>query len=295
MAEIKQFIYTGIINGPQGPTGPQGPQGEQGETGPVGPTGPQGDKGDKGEQGPVGAQGDKGAVGPRGEAGVTGPIGPTGPQGVQGTIDTATLEQINTSISNLQNDKQDKLVSGENIKTINGESILGQGDMVISGGTSGEETDPVFTSWKNSADIALGENTSTGLRSVAIGCRAKVYGNEQVAIGAYSNARSMNNSKCVLIGSETEANDNNQIAIGTNAKPKNGYEINLGYYTKSATGTTDEQRTHFVVGGIGNGKNCLEVRNSYDMYVWNLEDGVMTCLQTYIKSLESRIAALENK
>ena len=38
------------------------------------------------------------------------------------------------------------LISGTNIKTINGESILGSGDLVISGG--GEETDPVWTAEK---------------------------------------------------------------------------------------------------------------------------------------------------
>lgn len=38
------------------------------------------------------------------------------------------------------------LISGTNIKTINGESILGSGDIVISGG--GEETDPVWTAEK---------------------------------------------------------------------------------------------------------------------------------------------------
>lgn len=34
-------------------------------------------------------------------------------------------------------DKQDKLVSGTNIKTINGQSILGSGNIEISGGSSG--------------------------------------------------------------------------------------------------------------------------------------------------------------
>lgn len=38
------------------------------------------------------------------------------------------------------NDKQDTLVSGENIKTINGESIVGSGDITIAGG-SGEKGD----------------------------------------------------------------------------------------------------------------------------------------------------------
>lgn len=42
-----------------------------------------------------------------------------------------------TDIRNLINDKQDKLVSGVNIKTINNASILGEGNIDISGGTGG--------------------------------------------------------------------------------------------------------------------------------------------------------------
>lgn len=40
--------------------------------------------------------------------------------------------------------EQPKLISGENIKTINGESILGEGDIAISGGIA-KETDPIFS------------------------------------------------------------------------------------------------------------------------------------------------------
>lgn len=42
---------------------------------------------------------------------------------------------IETSIQNIITDKQDKLLSGTNIKTINGESILGEGDIIIEGGS----------------------------------------------------------------------------------------------------------------------------------------------------------------
>lgn len=48
-------------------------------------------------------------------------------------ISSNEVSQITTnksSITNLQNNKQDKLVSGTNIKTINGTSLLGEGDMV---------------------------------------------------------------------------------------------------------------------------------------------------------------------
>ena len=50
------------------------------------------------------------------------------------------------SAYDLANGKQDKLVSGTNIKTINGESILGSGDIEISGGgTGGGEDIRYFT------------------------------------------------------------------------------------------------------------------------------------------------------
>lgn len=49
--------------------------------------------------------------------------------------------------------KQDKLVDDQNIKTINGQSILGKGDLVIGGGSSsGEE-------WEHICDIPVVEDT----------------------------------------------------------------------------------------------------------------------------------------
>ena len=39
--------------------------------------------------------------------------------------------KINTSVSNLETEKQDVLISGTSIKTINGVSILGSGDIEI--------------------------------------------------------------------------------------------------------------------------------------------------------------------
>ena len=60
-------------------------------------------------------------------------------------ITTEELENIlaeknyatNTNISELLNKKQDTLVSGVNLKTINGNSLLGNGNLIISGGTGG--------------------------------------------------------------------------------------------------------------------------------------------------------------
>ena len=51
------------------------------------------------------------------------------------------IEALNT----LVNTKQEALVSGSNIKTINGNSILGSGDLVIEGGGSGGDTNVIET------------------------------------------------------------------------------------------------------------------------------------------------------
>ena len=102
--------------GPQGERGEVGPQGPIGETGPIGPQGPKGERGEQGPQGEIGPKGDKGDVGPmgpKGDKGDKGDIGPEGPQGPKG--EDAVLPSF---------------------KTINGETITGEGDIAISGGAS---------------------------------------------------------------------------------------------------------------------------------------------------------------
>lgn len=47
-----------------------------------------------------------------------------------------SVEDVSGEVATLSTDKQDNLVSGTNIKTINGESILGSGDIEISSGGS---------------------------------------------------------------------------------------------------------------------------------------------------------------
>lgn len=75
------------------------------------------------------------------------PAATTGAYGVtklnSSTNSTSTTEAATPSavraVYGIAGGKQDKLVSGTNIKTINGESILGSGDISISGGGSGED------------------------------------------------------------------------------------------------------------------------------------------------------------
>ena len=137
--------------GPQGPQGPQGvtgatgPQGPKGDTGATGATGPKGDKGDTGATGPQGPKGDKGDKGDTGATGATGATGPQGPGGPAGSDADVTAANITAALGytpvspTLLATKQDTLESGVNIKTINNQSLLGNGNIDIQG--SGSVTD----------------------------------------------------------------------------------------------------------------------------------------------------------
>lgn len=57
-----------------------------------------------------------------------------------------TNAEVDTNFINLNTDKQENLVSGTTIKTINGSSILGAGDLVLSTGknTDGGAPDTIY-------------------------------------------------------------------------------------------------------------------------------------------------------
>lgn len=55
---------------------------------------------------------------------------------ISGLATIKSVEEISGEVATLSTDKQDKLVSGTTIKTINGDSILGEGNIEISSGSS---------------------------------------------------------------------------------------------------------------------------------------------------------------
>ena len=96
--------------------------------------------------GKPGPQGEQGPKGDKGEQGVQGPAGLQGEPGSDYVLTDNDKQDIATvvagDLSNKLDSKQDKLVSGENIKTINNQSILGEGNLAISSGAKliGEAT-----------------------------------------------------------------------------------------------------------------------------------------------------------
>ena len=90
-------------------------------------------------------------------------------------LDKDGLTYYDGKIKAVVNKKQDKLVSGQNIKTINGQSVLGSGDIPISGGGSAGVT----SIGGKTGDIKLGDGLDIigqTLKCTDIGSiRAKIY------------------------------------------------------------------------------------------------------------------------
>jgi hypothetical protein len=90
-----------------------------------------------------------------------------------GNVDnTADLDKpVSTATQTALNAKQDTLVSATNIKTINGESVLGSGDLVVSGGSGGSGLQGAQIQFNNNGNQAtfgfnaqiVGANGGTGI------------------------------------------------------------------------------------------------------------------------------------
>ena len=69
------------------------------------------------------------------------------PLAVESHLHTGVYEPADATIlktANIGTTVQEQLVSGTNIKTLNGSSVLGSGDLVLSGGATGGGTDRIF-------------------------------------------------------------------------------------------------------------------------------------------------------
>lgn len=94
-----------------------------------------------------------------GDADNTQPLTPTDKQQIESAI-----QQNTDDIIVLQNNKQDVLISGENIKTINNESILGSGNIEIGGGGGGTSDYTNLTNKPKINNVELnGNKTSSDL------------------------------------------------------------------------------------------------------------------------------------
>lgn len=149
--------------------------------------------------------------------------------------------------------KQDKLVSGTNIKTINSNSLLGGGniqidapDMVQEPGSSTTSvmsqeavSKLIYKDTTNRKSIVIGEGASVGIdgyEAVTIGNSASVIASEGIAIGknattsrgygiAFGSGASASQSYSIALGSRSTASARGEISVGGPNLGDNGYNL----------------------------------------------------------------------
>jgi hypothetical protein len=170
------------------------------------------------------------------------------------------------------NKKQDTLVSGTNIKTVNGESLLGEGDIVINGETdmsnyyTKEEANTALNSKANNDSVLhiAGEETITGVKTfngrvnflgsgdsnamyLSTNTRLNVNGTTNTVLGFSSGTFLINNAayNLTLRGKGTRPTYNNTTlalssdipaAVTENTISGWGFTKNTGTYNKPSTG-----------------------------------------------------------
>ena len=209
-----------------------------------------------------------------------------------------TKSETDNAITAATSTKQDTLVSGTNIKTINGETLLGEGNIEIQGGggggkaieagrgisiTTGETADTINCTVPASASsgnysIMFGQpnlsDDARGSKSITGGQWSKAYAEGSVAIGQ------MNESKSPwawAVCNGTMAVGKSSFACGEHNSTNNTGEFACGYANVTNGGSDTSIMTLFTVGnGTYKGgyqrHNALDIRMNGDIYIPDTND-----------------------
>ena len=157
---------------------------------------------------------------------------------------------------------QPKLTSGTDIKTINGESILGSGDIVISGG--GEETDPVWTAEKVNYYTKTEVNTSLETKAnkteiPTVPTNVSAFTNDAGYLTQHQTLKTINGETIV-------GNGNIEISSGEETDPIWTAE-KVNYYTKTEVNSSLESKAD---------KTEIPSLNGYATEQWVGQQGYLT-------------------
>lgn len=152
-------------------------------------------------------------------------------------------------------DKQDKLVSGTNIKTINGSTILGSGDITISGGNGGNVgTDPSF----NSVIVEQTGAENTGV---------KLYANRQGDLYSIKRADTSVNRK-ILTNSDIDPSKvvltNKQQKISAVTLFESLY-VGSDYWKASITANSNSSSQYYMILSANAGEFRFECPAKYNL------------------------------
>lgn len=99
------------------------------------------------------------------------------------------IAKVNENIDDIYIEKQDTLVSGTNIKTINGSSVLGSGDLAISGGSGNVVATHVLAKPRSGFYYGTGLYLNTNVTTMT---------NGQMALSAFTPAYNLTVSELVM-------------------------------------------------------------------------------------------------
>ena len=227
-----------------------------------------------------------------------------------------TKTETDNAITAATSTKQDTLVSGTNIKTINGETLLGEGNIEIQGGsgggkaieagrgisiTTGETADTVSLNEAISAStassstyIAIGSGANavagynaflTNSGGIAIGSGATA-NRKDICIGNGANGYNINHSGLICIGLSSVSKQGG-ISIGnySEAYGESGFDqyggISIGFNSKTQSRNAIAIGYNTVASGTTktNINNQIKVDDSNQIYIYNKDNTEMICLQ----------------
>lgn len=153
----------------------------------------------------------------------------------EGTIDlTLTSTSISDGTTTLDiSGKQDTLVSGTNIKTINSTSILGSGNIaLLKNGATGTSSFAIPGTSTSNYSTQIGQGADVTIYSTAVGYAASAR-SRGVAIGSNATATPTYGA---AVGYHARAADY-AVSVGSYAEATANYAIQLGYGTNSTANT----------------------------------------------------------
>ena len=196
--------------------------------------------------------------------------------------------------------KQPTLVSGTNIKTINNESLLGEGNINIQGGgggkavnagtnisiTTGETADTInctlpISDGTGEGSIIVGDSecTANGNYAISLGHNSDVdghyslcHGSNSYVLGRFSFAFGDNckvntdNNHTFMLGNGNSSTRDFQFSYGDRVNPKNRLEFSFGTYNNSSSATTSFGDSGNTMFSIGNGYDFSSTHNWHNAF-----------------------------
>ena len=203
-----------------------------------------------------------------------------------------TKTETDNAITAATSTKQDTLVSGTNIKTINGETLLGEGNIEIQGGSGGgkaiEAGRGISITTGETADtvsLNLPISAGTGTNSIIEGVGTFASGNYSHAEGGATSAKG--------IASHSEGMNARAKGVASHAEGQfttanNTSEHASGQYNNSVSASTTFGDSGNTLFSVGNGTsesarhNAFEIRQNGDIYI--TKDGQDVKLQDQLGS-----------